>query len=370
MVYSNLQEIATAVGYGQKKSDSLKVKSLIDSKVLSCFVNDSGLRARYYLTDSMVQFSLQCISNHAERNQKKLNSLREQLQYADFLSTNMNDKLFKELYPAQKTQIITMTILKGGVGKTTTAVNVATILAAFGKKVLIVDTDPQANTTHYFSDESYAGRSLSSLLEQFTMNNATISREEVESKIVSFHFSSGSVDILPSELKLGRSLEILRGVNYFHLSLSDILKSVMDKYEYIIIDTPPSSIAGLTLAYHTADKIVFPVNASKHAVDGLRLTLQEISGLGSREGLTSLKKDKIFVTSYEGTSGQQKCLQDIEDMAVEFGIDDVKIIKKSSVVESSQIFGLPLISNNSELKLSMVIAEPMIDYAVEKMLEK
>lgn len=369
MIYSNLQEIANAVGYDQKKSDILKVKNLIDSGILKTFKNDTGVRTRYYLTDSIVQFMLQKISVYAESKGKKLNSLKEQLNYAEQLANIMDEELHSLLYPLQETQIIAMTILKGGVGKTTTAVNVASILAALGKKVLVVDTDPQANTTHYFNDESYAGNSLSTALEQYAMNNASISKDDVESKIFNYDFGSGNLDIFPSELKLGRSLEILRGINYFHLALSDILKPIRDKYEFIIIDTPPSSIAGLTLAYNTANHIVFPVNASKHAVDGLRLTLQEIDSLGSRESINPLKKDKIFVTSYEDTSGQRKCLQDIEDIAIEFGIDEVKIIRKSTVVETSQIYSLPLVANNSELKLSMVVAEPMIDYAVQKMLD-
>ena len=163
-------------------------------------------------------------------------------------------------------RILAMCNQKGGVGKSTTAQNVAVFLSALGKKVLLVDLDSQANTT---SGMGFNPRKLEKSLYDVLMNRATI--KEVIKKTKSLN-----VDLLPASSSLaGAGIELvdMRDREY---KLKEALFEVRQHYHFIIIDSPPS-LGLLTINAITAShKIIIPVQCEYYALEGLADLLRTI----------------------------------------------------------------------------------------------
>ncbi len=155
--------------------------------------------------------------------------------------------------------IIAVVNQKGGVGKTTTAVNLSAYLAALGKFVLLVDLDPQANATSGFGiDSSKVEQSAyESLLDNSNINNAVID------SFISTH------KIIPASPHLaGATVELVNAENR-EFALSNALLEVRNNFDYVIIDCPPSldllTLNGLV----AADHVLIPVQAEYYALEGL-----------------------------------------------------------------------------------------------------
>lgn len=163
-------------------------------------------------------------------------------------------------------RIISLCNQKGGVGKSTTAQNLAVFLAAFGKKVLVVDIDPQANTT--------SGFGLNSRRLEKNVYHALIGKVSAESIVKKTPVLS--VDILPSSSALaGASIELIDMKNREY-KLKEVLEPVRRKYNFIIIDSPPS-LGLLTLnALTAAQKTIIPVQCEYYALEGLADLLHTI----------------------------------------------------------------------------------------------
>mgnify|MGYP001563745949 FL=1 len=163
-------------------------------------------------------------------------------------------------------RIITFCNQKGGVGKSTSAQNLAVFLAAFGKRVLLVDFDPQANTT--------SGMGLNPRKIEKSVYHALIGKVPVEDVIAKTQFLS--IDLFPSSPALaGATVELvdMRGREY---KLKDALEPVRRKYDFIIVDSPPS-LGLLTInALTAAQKIIIPVQCEYYALEGLADLLRTI----------------------------------------------------------------------------------------------
>lgn len=153
--------------------------------------------------------------------------------------------------------IISLTNQKGGVGKTTTAVNLSACLAAMGNKVLIVDLDSQANTTKNLSMKEVSRTSYDMLLNELPVSNYAVpSKYE-------------SLDIVPASLNLAK-IENKISSN----QLQGILKG--NKYDYVIIDCPPA-LGELTVnAIFASDYIIVPLEASIFALEGTKTLFDTI----------------------------------------------------------------------------------------------
>lgn len=163
-------------------------------------------------------------------------------------------------------RVISLCNQKGGVGKSTTAQNLSAFLAAFGKRVLLVDVDPQANTT---SGMGINPRKLEKSIYHSMIGE--IAAEKVIKKTAVF-----GVELLPSSSALaGATVELvdMRGREY---KLKEILEPVRRKYDFIIIDSPPS-LGLLTINSLTAaGKIIIPVQCEYYALEGLADLLRTI----------------------------------------------------------------------------------------------
>lgn len=163
-------------------------------------------------------------------------------------------------------KIISLINQKGGVGKTTTAINIATYLASAGKRVLLVDLDPQGNAS------SGLGIDIRSL--ERGLYHTLVGGEHPRNVIM--NLDSAGHDILPSSQDLaGAGVELVHFDNR-EFKLYDVLRQIRADYDYIIIDSPPSlgllTINGLV----ASDAVLIPVQTEYYALEGLSQLLQTI----------------------------------------------------------------------------------------------
>jgi chromosome partitioning protein len=187
--------------------------------------------------------------------------------------------------------VIAVANQKGGVGKTTTVVNLASCLAELRKAVLVVDLDPQANATSGLGIAREPGRSIyRALLDQDFVGNL-IQGTEVE-----------NLNIIPSEIDLaGAEIDVARMDNYLHCFRRAIRPIVESRvFDYVLVDCPPS-LGILTInALAAADSILIPMQCEYYAMEGLSVIMRLISQLRENGTNPGLALEGVVMTMYDG----------------------------------------------------------------------
>ena len=192
-------------------------------------------------------------------------------------------------------KIIAIVNQKGGVGKTTTSINLSASLGLYGKKVLMIDLDPQGNaTTGVGGDKREIGNSI---YEVLTM------RAQIEKSIVKT--KSHNLSVIPAYLNLaGVEMELIELEKRYHESnikfnrvmrLRDELAKVRDNYDYILIDCPPSLGILTTNALAAADSVLIPVQCEYYALEGIMQLINTIM-LAQRKVNPNLDIEGVLLT--------------------------------------------------------------------------
>ncbi len=156
-------------------------------------------------------------------------------------------------------RIIAVANQKGGVGKTTTAINLSACLAEIGQKVLVIDMDPQGNTTSGYGIDK---NQLSNTIYEMIIGECEL--EECLIKDIIENLS-----LLPSTVNLsGAEIELI-GVDRREYILKDKVEQERDNYNFIIIDCPPSLSMLTVNAMTTADTVIVPIQCEYYALEGL-----------------------------------------------------------------------------------------------------
>ena len=186
-------------------------------------------------------------------------------------------------------KIIAFANQKGGVGKTTSAVNIAASVGILGKKVLLIDLDPQGNTT--------SGVGINKKNLKSTSYEILIGEIEAEKAIVATEFKNLSV--IPSNISLAGAEFDLYQIDEREYRLKTQLEKIKDDFDYIFIDCPPSLGMITVNALAAADAVIIPMQCEYYALEGLSqlmLTIRKIKQLYNPE----LEICGILITMFNG----------------------------------------------------------------------
>ena len=185
-------------------------------------------------------------------------------------------------------RIIAIANQKGGVGKTTTSINVSSCIAAKGKKVLVVDIDPQGNTTSGYGIEK---NDLDNTIYELMLGDCSIEDCIIKDVIE-------NISILPSNVNLAAAEIELIGVDKKEYILKNEIDWVKDRYDYIIIDCPPSLSLLTVNAMTTADSVLVPIQCEYYALEGLSQLIHTVNLVKERLN-PNLEMEGVVFTMYD-----------------------------------------------------------------------
>lgn len=249
-------------------------------------------------------------------------------------------------------KIISIFNQKGGVGKTTTSINLSAGLGKLGRKVLLVDLDPQGNSTSGLGVDK---NNVKGIIYDILANDLPI-EEGIHQT------SSEHVSLIPSNNQLaGLEIEFARTGNW-ETSLKDELSKIRDNYDYIFIDCPPSlgilSVAGLV----ASDSVIIPVQCEYYALEGVSQLFETIE-LVKRGYNPGLEIEGVVLSMFDGRTNLS--IQVVEEVKAYFkGKVYVNIIPRNVRLAEAPSYGVSIMDYDSKSKGAeayMELAEEFLD---------
>lgn len=226
-------------------------------------------------------------------------------------------------------KIISIANQKGGVGKTTTAINLSTILAKKGKKVLLIDADPQGNGTSGLGVDKE---------QKFSIYDVLIEDIEIENTLQTTQIKN--LDLCPSNMNLAGAEVQLVEMEDREYRLKRKLDSMKEKYDYIIIDCPPS-LGLVTLNSFTAsDSVLIPIQCEYYALEGLGQLLKTIE-LVRKHMNRNIKIEGALLTMYDARTNLSN--QVVKEVKKYFGDKVYKnVIPRNVKLSEAPSYGMPI----------------------------
>lgn len=230
-------------------------------------------------------------------------------------------------------KVIAIANQKGGVGKTTTAVNLAACLAALDRKVLLVDSDPQGNAT---SGLGFDKRDIKQCIYDTLIN-------DVSMQDVIKHTAYKNLDVVPATIQLaGAEIELVSLMNR-EGRMKNSLERVKHNYDYVIIDCPPS-LGLLTInALTAASSVIIPIQCEFYALEGVTMLMNTIQ-LVQRNLNPALKLEGVLMTMFDSRT----------NLSTEV-VEEVKKYFKTKMYQT-------IIPRNVRLSEAPSHGQPVIDY--------
>ncbi|OCX43330.1 sporulation initiation inhibitor Soj [Campylobacter ornithocola] len=237
-------------------------------------------------------------------------------------------------------EIITIANQKGGVGKTTTAINLAASLAVAEKKVLLIDIDPQANAT--------TGLGFNRNNYEYNIYHVFIGRKKLSEIILKTELPQ--LYLAPSNISLvGIEQEVVKESGEYRTILREKIKEVAKDYDFIIIDSPPALGSITVNAFAASDSVIIPIQCEFYALEGVAMVLNTIKFV--KKTINPKLKIKGFLpTMYSSQNNLSK--DTVEDLKQNFkqklfrtgdNEDDFIIIPRNVKLAESPSYGKPII---------------------------
>ena len=234
-------------------------------------------------------------------------------------------------------KIIAVANQKGGVGKTTTSVNLSSILAKKGRKVLLIDTDPQGNATSGLGIEKNLSYSVYDVIVNEVDMDKTIQKTNVK-----------NLSICPSNINLaGAEVELVSMISR-EQRLKEKLDLIKDQYDYIFIDCPPS-LGLITLnTFTAADSVLIPIQCEFYALEGLGQLMNTINLVKKRLN-KNLEIEGALLTMYDMRTNLSN--QVVKEVSKYFGDNVYKtVIPRNVKLSEAPSYGMSIIEYDARSK--------------------
>ena len=251
-------------------------------------------------------------------------------------------------------KVIAIANQKGGVGKTTTAVNLSSCLAFKGKKVAIIDIDPQGNTTSGLGIDK---KSIQKSIYEVLINDENIENALMKTAMENLEICPSNIQLVGAEVEL---VSVISRETRMKASISEIRK----KFDFILIDCPPS-LGLLTLnALTAADTILVPIQCEYYALEGLSQLMNTVK-LVQKHLNPSLDVEGVVLTMFDARTNLS--IQVVEDVKKYFKNKVYRtVIPRNVRLSEAPSFGLPIILYDAKSKGAecyLELAQEVIDYS-------